>query len=374
MNKSPLKAMMLSFIPGAGHAYWGRPVRTVLYGGAFLAPLGLLLLMIATNSGSGGMAIFLLCTAALAWMINMIDMIVTLASAKPGGGSPVYGPESAGDRLLYEQHREKTRTMLLSFVPGLGHMSLGLMQRGITLLISYVGLLTIIIFISIIMDTGALLIFLLGLPVIWIYNVFDVVQRLHAKQRGEPLEDRSIFEDLESHIGTGRKNKVLAIALSIFPGAGHLYLGLQMRGLQFMGGFLLAIYIMDNFRLSLFFFLLPLFWSFAFFDAIQQSSRYERGELRDEPVLTRLVYNQRWIGIALFGFGVFFLLDRIASEFASRYAASLYAQYLEIKYMFPTAVVAFVMIAVGLRMIFGSKASAPKQQLPAAANDEEGTP
>lgn len=32
MNKSPLAAFFLSFLPGVGHAYAGRPVRAVLYG------------------------------------------------------------------------------------------------------------------------------------------------------------------------------------------------------------------------------------------------------------------------------------------------------------------------------------------------------
>src|SRR5690606_2322208 len=124
------------------------------------------------------------------------------------------------NQLTMEQQQEKTRTILLSFFPGIGHMSIGLMQRGITFLISFVGLFAIIVFLSIIMDTGAILVFLIALPVIWVYSLFDAVQQLHTKQKGETLEDRSIFEELELHVASGRKNKVLAIALAIFPGAG----------------------------------------------------------------------------------------------------------------------------------------------------------
>jgi len=364
MNKNPITAFILSFIPGVGHAYLGRPGRMVLYGGGFFGPMGLLLLMIVTSSGNGGVAVLLLCIAFLSWVINMIDMIVSLIGRTSGES-----PESAQDPTAYGKQQERTRTIILSFIPGLGHMSLGLLQRGITFLISFIGWFAIIIFLSVIIKSVAILIFLLILPVIWIYNLFDAIQILNAKQRGEQPDDRTLFEDLEAHIGNGRKNKVLAIALSIFPGAGHLYLGLQMRGLQLMGGFLLAIYIMDNFRLSLFFFLLPLLWCFAFFDALQQSSRYERGELRDEPVLTKLVRYQRWIGIALLAFGLFFLLDRIASDFVSEYSAQLYKKYLEFKYMIPTAVIAFGMIAAGLRLTLGSKV---KQAAPPVRVNEEG--
>lgn len=374
MNKSALAAFWLSFLPGVGHGYLGRPVRFVLYGGSFFGTLVLLFLFSILNNFDDEWVLFGLFIMAMSWFINMIDMLITLFSGRVNSGTPGAPPKlgsypgQAGTEssfnpyeqqqmyhLQQQQLQEKTRTILLSFLPGLGHMSLGLMQRGITFLISFIGLFAIIVFLSVVMGKAALLIFLLGLPIIWIYSLFDAIQQLHAKQRGERVEDRAVFEELEAYIASGRKSKVLAIALSIFPGAGHLYLGLQKRGLQLMGGFLLTIYIMDNLRLSLFFFLLPLFWCFAFFDALQQTSRYERQTLSDEPVLTQLVPYQRWFGFALLGFGVYYLLDRVAAEVASRYSSEIYTQYLQLKYMIPTAVIAFVMIIVGMRLVFGGK-------------------
>ncbi|MDQ0063881.1 hypothetical protein [Paenibacillus harenae] len=374
MNKSALAAFWLSFIPGVGHGYLGRPVRFVLYGGSFFGILAMIFLFGITGNLEEEWGLFGLFIMTISWLINMIDMLVTLftgrVNAGAAGAPPVLGSypghggmESSFNpyeqqqmyRLQQQQQQEKTRTILLSFLPGLGHMSLGLMQRGITFLISFIGLFAIIVFLSVIMGKAVLLIFLLGLPIIWIYSLFDAIQQLHAKQRGESMEDRAVFEELEAHIASGRKSKVLAIALSIFPGAGHLYLGLQKRGLQLMGGFLLTIYIMDNLRLSLFFFLLPLFWCFAFFDALQQTSRYERQTLSDEPILTQLVPYQRWFGFALLSFGVYYLLDRVAAEAASRYSSEIYTQYLQFKYMIPTAVIAFVMIIVGMRLVFGGK-------------------
>lgn len=365
MNKSPLVAFLLSFIPGAGHAYLGRPFRTILYGGAFFGPIGLLI-VISLFSGyvEDGLVMFLLFVAAMSGIINMVDMVFTLLLGK--NLNPYPNPHHPFDQppdhfgpgfvpLQMEHQREKTRTIMFSLVPGLGHMSLGLMQRGITILISFIGWMAIVIFLSAIIHRAEMLVFLFVLPVIWIYSMFDVISQLHAKQRGERLEDRAIFEDMETFIGSGKKSKVLAIALSIFPGAGHLYLGLQKRGLQLMGGFLLAIFILDNMRLSLFFFLLPLFWCFAFFDAVQQTSRYENQTLTDEPVLTQLVPYQRWFGIGLLGFGVYYLLDRVAAEVTSHFSRELYSQYMQVKYMIPTAVVAFIMIIVGLRLAFGSK-------------------
>lgn len=368
MNKSPLAAFLLSFIPGVGHGYLGRPVRAVLYGGAFFGPIGMFILLMIADAGiDDGFLVFLMFIAAISGIINMLDMVITLLKGKGLSSHPVqhHPLEHAADHfgpgavpLELEHQREKSRIILFSLVPGLGHMSMGLMQRGITLLISFIGWFAIIVFLSAIIHRAELLVFLLALPIIWVYSMFDAISKLHAKQRGELLVDRAIFEDMETYIASGRKSKVLAIALSIFPGAGHLYLGLQKRGLQLMGGFLLTIYIMDNLRLSLFFFLLPLFWCFAFFDAMQQTSRYERQTLTDEPVLTQLVPYQRWFGIGLLGFGVYYLLDRVAAEFTSHFSNELYLQYMQIKYMIPTAVVAFVMIIVGLRLAFGGRTAA----------------
>ena len=422
INKSPLSAFLLSFIPGFGHAYLGRYIRFIVYAGGFFGPLGILFLMLITNSLEDEIAAILIFFSITAAFVNMLDMVITLLTGKAealGGGSyptssygagapPMYGPaygaadqaemytaygkgDASDYKHAYSPHSypylqqsqahqmEKTRTIMFSFIPGLGHMSTGLMQRGITFLVSFIGLFAIIVFLSVIMNSGAILIFLLALPVIWIYCMFDAIQLLNEKQAGAPIEDRSMFEQLESHVASGRKNKVLAISLSIFPGAGHLYLGLQKRGLQLMAGFLLAIYIMDNLRLTLFLFLLPLFWCFAFFDALQQTSRYERQALSDEPVLAQLVPYQRWLGIGLLGFGIYYLADRIIVEVLRKYWIDyneFYNTYLQFKYMLPTVIIAFIMIIVGMRLAFGvkSKKTSYNSVYRDSASEKEGGP
>ncbi|MCR2805288.1 hypothetical protein [Paenibacillus soyae] len=408
IRKSPLTAFFLSFIPGAGHAYLGRTGRLVMYGGGFFGSLLLAAFALATDSDEIGA--FMLVMAFLFGFVNMLDMIITIISGKafapamPGGYPPPANYEAAAGGGLaepygasdpqqgaafgsarahyaspayHEQQQEKTRTILLSIIPGLGHMNLGLLQRGITFLVSFVGLFAIIVFISIITNSASMLVFLLALPVIWIYGIFDASSLVTSKHNGALLEDRSLFEGIESHIASGQKNKVLTIALSIFPGAGHLYLGLQKRGLQLMGGFLLAIYIMDNLRLSLFLFLLPLFWCFAFFDALAQLSRYGRQRLSDEPVLPMFVPYQRWLGVGLLGFGVYFLVDRILIRELLDYFPHIYAQYMEYKYMLPTVIIAFVMIVIGLRLAFGRSSvlsAGPLERGYDSRADEEGRP
>lgn len=416
MNKSPLVAFLLSFIPGAGHLYLRRPIRGLLYGGGFFGALALALFILVAGGGANEeFILFLLFVAAVFGFTNMLDMIITLVSGKvfvpaaaagympygeySGNGAPNAVPPSPHDvagfqggpynqqssaqtgpgynqRIDYGQEQMKSKTILMSIIPGLGHMNLGLMQRGITFLVAFVGLFAIILFLSFITGSGSLLVFLLALPVIWIYNLFDASSLAQRKIQGEPLEDKSLFEGIEHHIASGQKNRVLTIALAIFPGAGHLYLGMQKRGLQFMAGFLLAIYIMDNLRLSLFLFLLPLFWFFAFFDALAQLSRYGRNQMIDEPLLPVFVPYQRWLGIGMFGFGVYFLVDRILLNIVFKIWPESYHQYLQYKYMLPTAIIAFVMIVIGLRLAFGRRSllgsGVPTNSAPPRYDDREG--
>ncbi|GAB2698107.1 hypothetical protein ACFQWB_04820 [Paenibacillus thermoaerophilus] len=362
--KSPIVAFLLSVIPGLGHAYLGRFGRFVLYGGGFFIPMGLLfLLVLSGNTHEDEIVLLLLFAAAAAWVINIIDMVLSLIRGPAPGLRHAYDgtqpPEAyASAAEDYLRQRERTHAMLLSFIPGLGHMSLGLMQRGLTFLAAYFGVGISVIFITAVSNIGAFLVFLLVLPVIWIYCMFDVSDKLQRKQRGETLADRSLFEDLEGHMGAGRKSRVLGVALSIFPGAGHLYLGLSRRGIQLMGGFLLAIYLMDTLRLTLFFILLPLFWFYAFFDAYHYLSRYGREPLKDEPVVSYLAPHQRWIGYALVLVGAYYLIDRVILQALLEMLPKLRGEYYKIRYYFPTAIVSFLLIAGGLKLLMGPRRDA----------------
>ena len=67
-----------------------------------------------------------------------------------------------------------------------------------------------------------------------------------------------------------KKSKFATVILSAVPGLGHMYLGWQQRGLQFMLTFFLMIFLMDQSGgLSLFTFLLPVIWFYSLYEAKQ---------------------------------------------------------------------------------------------------------
>jgi len=363
-NKSPLVAFLLSLLPGFGHLYIGRVFRFIVYAGGFFGPLALLfLMMVGGGYLDGEFVAFALVVSGLVGLVNMLDMLITIAGGKHRAFHPVsatmerdeYGNlRHVYDPLEAKEQSEKSKLMMLSMIPGLGHMYMGLLTRGITLMILFVGVFGVTLFLGMILDTISILILWLALPIIWIYGMFDALALLGARQKGEQINDQSLFSNMEDYMADGRKNRVTAIGLSIFPGAGHLYLGLQQRGLQLMGIFLISIFIMDQLRLTIFLFLLPLLWCYAFFDIMSQLRRWEKDELKDEPFVAMFIPYQRWIGIGLLVVGIYYLFDKIASRLIELKFPNWVREYYELKYMLPTVVISFVMIVLGMKLLFGT--------------------
>ncbi|HOC06658.1 MAG TPA: hypothetical protein PKN71_04980 [Bacillota bacterium] len=76
----------------------------------------------------------------------------------------------------------KTLTFFLSFCPGVGHLYMGAMTRGLQFLILFFGLWAAI-------DIFSLRVFSFAMPVLWFYAFFDALQL--ADQ--EVILDKSLF-------------------------------------------------------------------------------------------------------------------------------------------------------------------------------------
>ncbi|WP_308636653.1 hypothetical protein [Paenibacillus silvisoli] len=390
MVKNPVATLFLGFLPGFGHYKVGRGWR----GSFYLFSIGfcfIVAIVAGSEANEEGVMVFFLFLMFLLWAINLLDLIIYLirnSSPKdihlplPAPGQVVYGPHpmpmsmdmamgsmpgTMREEVPYRvsgippqpasgQSSERFYTILLSFIPGLGHLQLGLMQRGLNLMVGFFGLLAMIIFVAVLADQPGFLTFLLALPIIWLFGMFDAIRHVDMKQAGETLQDRSILDDWEDHRQGGKRSRWLSTVLSILPGAGHMYLGLQKRGFQLMAGFLLSIYLLDVLQLSLFLFMVPLLWCFSFFDALQQQSRLNNGDgkLEDVPIVDWLIHQQKWLGIALVALGVYYITDRFLLEYAQRVWVD--AQLISnIRYYIKTGIPALLLIGAGVKLLAGSK-------------------
>ncbi|WP_445744673.1 multi-tm2 domain protein [Paenibacillus sp. FSL M7-1414] len=398
-DRNKLLAFLLNLIPGLGFMYWGRAARAVIYPLLFFGT-AVGSFMLAWAFGQQDLMIFGALCAMFFWGVSMLDMVIVLLrtpSAQEahyrGYGAPYGAPPHQGvayqgaymgqqgpmeqmneDELhqhpggeyghpagpygqpMYQKGSEGERffTILLSFVPGLGHLHLGLLHRGLSFLMAFFGSFAMMVFVASITNESVFLMFLLILPVIWVYCMFDAVQHVHRKQAGEVLQDRTLFEELEMGRVAGRRSKVLATLLSAFPGAGHLYLGLQKRGMQLMFLFLGSIYVLDLLHLSVFLFMIPLIWFYSFFDGLQCSSRYGREPLVDQPIFKDWARHQRLIGFGIAALGLYYLTIRLVIPQLNELFPNAFMTY-EIRSYLNTVIVSLLLIFGGLKLLFGKQ-------------------
>ncbi|NMB07522.1 MAG: hypothetical protein GX981_03915, partial [Tissierellia bacterium] len=130
---------------------------------------------------------------------------------------------------------------------------------------------------------------------------------------------------------------------SIIPGAGHMYLGYQKKGLIIMGGFFFTIFFMGWLNISLFLFVLPLIWFYSFFDVLHSVNGTDVKEHRIN--LEFLKIKPEWIGIGLIIIGILIILERIL------YPLIPY----EIRNYIQTSIVALIFIIGGIKLLAKNK-------------------
>ena len=114
-----------------------------------------------------------------------------------------------------------------------------------------------------------------------------------------------------------RKSAGLAGFLSMFPGLGHLYLGLYQRAFAFAGAFVFLIAITSHGRRGEFFGPLIFFvWVFAIIDAVRQAKAINRGQVAEAGFAPAVQLKRSpgtagltW-GVILVGLGALWLLHR----------------------------------------------------------------
>lgn len=355
-NKNPITAFLLGFFPGGGLLYLGKTSGLIYTFSVF--GFVILAFLFGINSYDPDPAIFF---GFFAFAIYVVSIIVTAITA-----SRRHQTQSEMAAVDSKNHdSERFYTILLSFIPGLGHFQLGLMNRGLTILTSFLGMGVMVVFITALTHRAEFLVFLAFLPIIWVYGFFDATRQLTKKQNGEQLVDRSIFEEFEMRREDGKKSKSIATFLSIFPGAGHLYLGMQKRGIQLMAAFLFSIYILDILRLGIFLFLVPIIWFYSFFDGLQKASKYGKEEMEDKPVISYLINHQKWVGIGLIVLGLYYLISNIILPVVSPMIYS--AVHIDISYWFSnyfqTGFVCLLLIGGGIKLMVGTKRKGEEENL-----------
>ncbi|WP_051531515.1 hypothetical protein [Clostridiisalibacter paucivorans] len=239
--------------------------------------------------------------------------------------------------------REKSSLAMifLSFIPGLTHFYLGLKNRAIIFMLAFFGAIVGTFGLFLLSGTDTVfLVLLFALPVIWLIAIIDAFamrDKIFRNHSGNNVQENY-------NIAMEKSNrKTITMILSIVPGAGHMFLGLQRRGLSFMSLFFFTIFFMGWLNISLFLFILPIIWFYSFFDAFHCISNENINDNVDFLPIKNLKH--KWIGWGLIIMGIMVILDRIIYPLIPW----------EIQRYMQTSIVAILLIGGGIKLLMGDK-------------------
>lgn len=116
-------------------------------------------------------------------------------------------------------------------------------------------------------------------------------------------------------------NKFYTALLSIVPGAGHMYLGLMKKGLQFMFIFFSVIIITDLIYSAKSLTILNIvIWFYAFFDAYHTRKKLESGKIVEEDLFKELRLSNlrpKYIGMGFIVIGGIVFIQQVIIELLS---------------------------------------------------------
>ena len=145
-----------------------------------------------------------------------------------------------------------------------------------------------------------------------------------------------------------KNNKFLTFIFSFIPGASHMYLGFQKKGLQIMLLFFSLLFLGDFLRTNIFFVLIPVIWFYSFFDVRKAFNKSETFE--DEIRCFSLInFDLKYIGYFLIFAGIIGLMNGALFPILS-----VYLDWHTIETI-KDVLMSLILIIVGIKLIWGKK-------------------
>lgn len=166
-------------------------------------------------------------------------------------------------------------------------------------------------------------------------------------EQGEPL-------DLDTTGSNGilfiSNRKMISLAFSTIPGAGHMFLGLLKPGAQLMIVFFLLLFLSDWLHLSLLTFIVPVIWFYSIFDIYHLLEDDAEVPLDASTFFDWFSTHPNWVGWALIILGLLALLQRMVGPVLEPLLTPDIRSYIE------TVFVSLLLIGGGIKLLVGSKA------------------
>lgn len=268
-------------------------------------------------------------------------------------------------------NKSKFTVFILSFIPGLSHLYLGFTRRALVFFAMCCGIVAGVGGMAIILGEDRFLVLIpFALLLIWFFALIDAMSladRLNLSG-GVAVSVMTDPEEGEDFLASNRK--MITVALSMVPGAGHMYLGYLREGALLMAVFFFTVFLMGWLNMGFFLFILPVVWFYSLFDALH---RADDGSEDQKAVESGLAAwwdtHPQLIGWSLIVVGCLVMLQRIASPVLARFVpADLLS---DVKYYLQTAIVAIALIAGGIRLLIGTRVGGGKEPAGAVRGDDD---
>lgn len=253
------------------------------------------------------------------------------------------------------QRKSKFTTFILSCIPGLGQIYLGYTVRGMAFMFAAFGIIVLGLFSAFAVRSEAAAAFLLFvLLALWFAAMVDsmiLVDKINIKLLSSNQESTSPLpvnsEDIEK-----QNKKVAAMLLSVIPGVGHLYLGLQKQGIQLITSFFLLFFLTDWVGFSGFLILAPVIWFYSLFDVMHKAAGNREMKDDDLFMLEEIPFiknSSKTIGFVLVILGIILILNKLVLPHISEYINY------QVRNDIKTGIAAALFIIGGIKLIRSNK-------------------
>ncbi len=239
---------------------------------------------------------------------------------------------------------------ILSLVPGLSHLYLGLNKRAFIYLMCFLG---------ICIGGGSISELAMGqyefmvpltffaAALVWC-SAFAEAMHLAGHMPLVSNEEESLEEKVQPYLFISNR-KLIALAFSVIPGAGHMFLGLLKPGVQLMAGFFLFLGLGSWLDLGLLGLLATLVWFYSLFDIYHLLEEEEEYNLEGFDLSDWVSSHPHWIGWGLITLGLLVVLQRLLMPVLDQLLSQTVISFMQ------SGFVAFVMIAGGIKLLAGSR-------------------
>ena len=249
--------------------------------------------------------------------------------------------------------KSKFLVFILSPFPGLSHLYLGWTRRALVFFGVCVGLCVGAITMGNIgyqtsnMNCPLIVFVILLLWFIALAEALSLAER--NTQLGADGDETRILDTEEKGLLFISDRKLIALAFSAIPGAGHMYLGLIKQGAQLMAGFFLILLVSNWLHLNILAFVIPVIWFYSVFDIYHLLEDEAEVQLESSTLFDWFSTHPSWLGWGLIALGLLVIVQRIASPALAYLLSESIRNYIE------TAIIALILIGGGIKLLLGSK-------------------